>query len=534
MIPAFLWLKNKRGEITLQTAKLINNLEFKEGIHKRFVCPDNVVFTLKKIVILYFQFHILMPDSRTYFLRKLAKLPFSYARKTRTGLFISSILFALLLTYLSGDVSFTPTQNQVLFLLFFAIGLWLTEAIPPFAVGILIVGFMVFIMGREDQVNAYKYVQTWSDGVIWLFLGGFFLAEGMKKTRLDMSVLKRVAPKFGTQTKYIALGFMMVTAVLSMVMSNTATTGMMLATLAPLIKSRGRTRAQRVFLLGIPASAALGGMGTIIGSAPNAIAVGALESVGIKVSFIEWMAIGMPVALILTYLFWVLLIKKFGLENEQTDLEFLKTLNTDEKHPDDRAQKNITLVIMGLTIFLWLTSQWTMIPVAAVSGIPIVGLTMLGVIDADDVRSLPWDTLMLVAGGLALGMAVQEQGLIDYFVEKISHYELNYYVLLVVFSFVTVTISNFMSNTAATTILLPVAISLMSISGNSHPVILPLAIGLSASCALLLPVSTPPNAIAYSTGLLEQKDFRFGGYFIGGLGPVVIILWSLLVGQMIF
>ncbi|HZH70680.1 MAG TPA: SLC13 family permease, partial [Flavobacteriaceae bacterium] len=377
-----------------------------------------------------------MPDSRTYSLKKLAKLPFSYARKTRTGLFISCVLIALILTYISGDISFTTTQNQVLFLLFFAIGLWFTEAIPPFAVGILIVGFMVFIMSREDQVDAYKYVQTWSDGVIWLFLGGFFLAEGMKKTRLDMSVLKRVAPKFGTKTKYIALGFMMVTAILSMVMSNTATTGMMLATLAPLIKNKGETRVQQVFLLGIPASAAVGGMGTIIGSAPNAIAVGALENVGIKVSFIEWMAIGMPVSLLLTYLFWLLLVKKFDLKNETTNLEFLKTLDTEEKRSDDRAQKNIMIAILALTIFLWLTSQWTLIPVAAVSGIPIVGLTMLGVIDADDVRSLPWDTLMLVAGGLALGMAVQEQGLIDYFVEKISHYELNYFVLLVVFSFV--------------------------------------------------------------------------------------------------
>src|SRR5690606_30258590 len=158
-----------------------------------------------------------MPDSRTYSLRKLAKLPFSYARKTRTGLFISCALIALASTYLTGDPDFTNTQFQVLFLLFFAMGLWFTEAIPPFAVGILIVGFMVFIMGRADQVDAYKYVQTWSDGVIWLFLGGFFLAEGMKKTKLDMSLLKRTAPKFGVKTKYIALGFMTLTAVLSMV-----------------------------------------------------------------------------------------------------------------------------------------------------------------------------------------------------------------------------------------------------------------------------------------------------------------------------
>ena len=155
---------------------------------------------------------------------------------------------------------------------------------------------------------------------------------------------------------------------------------------------------------------------------------------------------------------------------------------------------------------------------------------MLGILDSDDVRALPWDTLMLVAGGLALGMAIQEQELASHFVDKLSHVQISFYLLMLLFGFITVLLSNFMSNTAATTILVPIALSLMSISsGDFSPAVLPLVIALSASCALLLPVSTPPNAIAFSTGLIKQSEFRLGGVSIGIFGPLSSIIWVLVV-----
>jgi solute carrier family 13 (sodium-dependent dicarboxylate transporter), member 2/3/5 len=389
-------------------------------------------------------------------------------------------------------------------------------------------------MGREETMDVEQYLQTWSDGVIWLFLGGFFLAEGMKKTSLDRQLLLLAAPRFGDLAKNVLLGLMAVTGLLSMVMSNTATTAMMVATIAPLFVHPQKTHLAKAFYLGIPTAAAIGGMGTIIGSAPNAIAVGALESVGIQISFIEWMLIGMPVAILLTFLFWLVLIKKYGIGNETLSLNFLKRTTLEPVQKEDIVQKNIVLVILALTVFLWLTSQWTGIPVAVVSGVPIVGLTMMGIIDADEVRSLPWDTLMLVAGGLSLGLAIQEQGLIVYFIDQMSTIEINFYLLLVLFSFISVVLSNFMSNTAATTILIPIAISFSAASGAVNPVVLPIVIGLCASCALLLPVSTPPNAIVYSTGKVEQSEFRLGGVFVGLLGPVLIILWTLLVSSAFF
>ncbi|WP_256437236.1 SLC13 family permease [Flavobacterium sp. CS20] len=276
-------------------------------------------------------------------------------------------------------------------------------------------------------------------------------------------------------------------------------------------------------------------MGTIIGSAPNAIVVGALEGVGIRISFLEWMLFGIPIALILILVFWYALLKKNPIQTKTLQLENL--FNTAEDAPPQKhakLHKRLTLIILAGTLILWLTSGFTGIPVAVVSGIPIMALTMFSIIESDEVRALPWDTLMLVAGGLALGLAVQEQGLAQYFVSLIPTSDINIYILYIAFGLFTVAFSNIMSNTATATIFIPIAISLIMSIDVSNAITLPMIIGLSASCALLLPVSTPPNAIAFSTGMLKQSDFRFGGIFIGLLGPFVVIMWSMLMIGMFY
>ncbi|TCJ98017.1 anion transporter [Volucribacter psittacicida] len=311
---------------------------------------------------------------------------------------------------------------------------------------------------------------------------------------------------------------------------------MMIATFAPLFASLDKkSNLSRALLLGIPAAASIGGIGTIIGSAPNAIAVGALENMGYHISFLEWMLVGTPLAFILLFIFWRVLLVRYRI-NKQASLDFSflqqqpKTVTVEQK-----TQKSIVLVILAVTLFFWLTAKWFSIPVAAASGIPIVGLTMLGIIDAEDVRKLPWDTLMLVAGGLALGLAIEEQQIASHFVQQLSHINISFMALLIMFSFITVLLSNFMSNTAATTILIPVALSLLKMFGGEiNPIILPLAIGICASCALFLPVSTPPNAIAFSTGLIKQSEFRLGGIVIGLLGPILTIFWVLFVVYLLY
>ncbi len=479
-----------------------------------------------------------MADSRNASLRYMRRVQRIVDIQRRIIYFLTSIIFSFGLTYFIITPDLSQDQVYVLFLLFLSIGLWITEAVPPFTVGLLIFGFLVFAlggyyqhMGENGAKYIQKYVQTWSNSVIWLMLGGFFLAEGMQKVGLDKILFKIAISKFGTKPRYVLLGIMLVTAVFSMIMSNTATTAMMIAAIIPFLNTLDKDAPfAKAMLIGIPAAASLGGMGTIIGSPPNAIAVEALSQHGISFGFLEWMMVGFPIAIIMVLLMWFFLIKRYIPKVATIDLSFLDDFgNPEDNSPLYDMKRKFVAGILIITLLLWLTGRIHHIPASAVSFIPIMMLTMIRIISAQDVRRLPWDTLMLVAGGLSLGLAIKETGLAAYYVGMIRTFHLNFYLLVVVFSFLTVIFSNFMSNTATTTILIPIAIILAS----QNPIILPIVIGLSASTALFLPISTPPNAIAFSTGKIEQKDFRYGGIIAGVLGPIVIIAIVLVVEMFI-
>jgi sodium-dependent dicarboxylate transporter 2/3/5 len=247
------------------------------------------------------------------------------------------------------------------------------------------------------------------------------------------------------------------------------------------------------------------------------------------------MLFGVPVVVILLTGFWYILLRYFNLGNIPVPPEEfeMKVLDDDPENIyalERRRRKRVVTVTLAVTVLLWLTSKLHGIPAAAVSGIPIILFTMLNIITGEDVRSLPWDTLMLVAGGLSLGLAISETGLAEYFIGQMNDVTLAPVFLAIIFSLVTVIFSNIMSNTATATILIPMA----GLWAGINPLLLPLVIGLAASCALFLPVSTPPNAIAYSTGLLEQKDFRLGGIYAGLFGPVIIIIWTMALLSFVF
>lgn len=450
--------------------------------------------------------------------------------------FLLTIIFAFGLTYALYEPVMNQAQVYVLFLLFLAVGLWVTEAIPPFAVGLLVFGFLIFAMNSyyseidPENVQSYysEYVNSWSSSVIWLMLGGFFMAEAMRKTGLDKEVFRISIAKFGSNPKYILLGMMLTTALFSMIMSNTATAAMMIASVMPFISTlEDDAPFTKASLLGISGAASLGGMGTLIGSPPNAIAVEALNNHGIDVGFLEWMMVGFPLAVVLTLIFWFVLNRKYIPRRTEMHIELASEQEevSQTNYRFERIKKRVVLAVIGLTLLLWLTENLHGIPASVVSLLPIILLTMSGIINGDDVRTLPWDTLMLVAGGLALGLAIKETGLADLYVEKLQQFDLNFYAMVLGFGFLTIVMSNIMSNTATATILIPVGIILTF----ENPVILPIVIGLSASSALFLPISTPPNAIAYSTGKLEQKDFRLGGVSLGIIAPIVISVFAFII-----
>ncbi|MEZ2415083.1 DASS family sodium-coupled anion symporter [Muriicola sp. E247] len=470
-----------------------------------------------------------MSDSRGVSLKLMSHIQKVVDVQSRVIYFLLCIIFSFGLTYAMYEPGLDQAQIYVLFLLFLAIGLWVTEAIPPFAVGLMVFGFLIFAMNSHysqvdpDNVRSHYigYINSWSSSVIWLMLGGFFIAEAMSKTQLDKVVFRISISRMGTSPTMVLLGLMLTTSLFSMIMSNTATTAMMVASVLPFLNTIDKNAPMsKAILIGIAGAATIGGMGTLIGSPPNAIAVEALNNHGIDIGFLEWMVIGFPLALILTVLFWYLLTRKYIAKQEKIVIAIDEDIPQadDESYRFEKIKKRIVIGVLSLTLILWLTEKLHGIPASVVSLLPIILLTMTGIVTADDVRKLPWDTLMLVAGGLALGLAIKETGLADYYVEKIAQFELNFIVLVLLFAFLTVFLSNVMSNTATATVLIPLGIILT----YQNPIVLPLVIGLCASTALFLPISTPPNAIAYSTGRLEQKDFRYGGLLMGVLGPLII------------
>ena len=465
-------------------------------------------------------------DSRLSALRRYSKKRLGWLFNTST--FTGNLVLALISAYLFRQLGFGEAVDYVFLIGILAIGLWITEAIPPFAVGILIIGLLLFGFGTDylikESANVEIYVDTWTSNVIWLLLGGFFLAQGMRAAGLDKSLFIFTMKRFGSNPKRLLFGLMITTAFGSMVMSNTATTAMMISSVLPLINSLGKEHQfSKTLLIGIPAAATVGGIGTIIGSTPNAIAVGALGEIGIHISFLDWMIFGVPIALILVYSFYKFIARK--LPTTPFD-DLIKNDNISPVSQNTSKFKRPVIFTLIITIGLWLTEPIHGIPVAATSAVPIVLLTLTQVITSQDVRTLPWDTLMLVAGGLALGIAIVEVGLSDIIMNVIYDFSLHDVWILMIFAIVGVLLSNVMSNTAASSILVPLGISLAGIFGISGPII----IAISCSCALLLPVSTPSNAIAYSTGLIEQKEFRRGGVFFILVGPLVaigiVMLWS--------
>lgn len=434
--------------------------------------------------------------------------------------FLGNALIAATFTYFFAQLEYKPEQNFVFFTCILAIGLWVTEAIPPFVVGIVTIALLLVGFGTDYILPDYHtphepFIQTWTSNVIWLLLGGFFLAEGMAIVRLDRSLFLFTLKKFGKNPQKLLLGFMLTTALGSMVMSNTATTAMMITSVLPFIHTIGTGNPlAKTLLIGIPAAATLGGMGTIIGSTPNAIAVGALAEKGVYLSFTDWLVFGIPSSLISTWIFYTFLKRKLSKDELVIPPELFHTPSNVPLYA-----KRVVLFTLFITISLWISEPLHGIPISATSAVPIVLLTLFQIINSQKVRSLPWDTLMLVAGGLSLGLALVTVGLTDILLDTILRISPNPVWVAILLAFVGVSLSNVMSNTAAASILTPIGISMPGIWG----LIAPLLIALSCSSSLMFPVSTPSNAIAYSTGLLKQSDFRKGGLLMAVLGPLIAL-----------
>jgi sodium-dependent dicarboxylate transporter 2/3/5 len=316
---------------------------------------------------------------------------------------------------------------------------------------------------------------------------------------------------------------MTTTMVASMLLSNTASTTMVLAMLMPLLKTLEKNSGVgKALLLGIPLASTTGGMATLVGTPANAIAVGALGNVGITVEFLDWIIYGLPLAIAVTAICYFALVKVYMKDASPISTDFLGEIKSDNTK-ESMLQKIIVIGVISITCVLWMTSSLHGIKAASICAVPLVVLTVTGVLNGKDIQGLGWDTLLLVAGGLSLGLALDHTGILKHYGDMLIALQLNNILLICIFGFLAMILANVMTNSVTTTLMVPICMAVVP----TMQLEVALVIALSSSSALLLLASSPSNAIVFNSGLLQQKDFRLNGILFGLIGPILAILWVL-------
>ncbi|MGM0623108.1 MAG: DASS family sodium-coupled anion symporter [Campylobacterota bacterium] len=450
--------------------------------------------------------------------------------------FAASFLVALFIAFIP-EYSLSAQGVYMLFILIFAAGLWITEAIPAFSVALLIIALQILLLGFEgfdfsDQSSWKQYLKQWSNPLVFLFLAGFIMAIAASKTKLDIWIAKKVLFFVGGKPHNIITGLIFITFGLSMFISNTATAAMMMTVISPiLLMIKDDNPFRKAAMLAVIIGANLGGMCTIIGTPPNAIAVGFL---GDKApSFIGWMVLASPPATITALALRLLIIKVYPSTQSYISLKRLKELEDDTTQQPKGSKvvavadwkKKVVVATFGATILLWLSEPLHSIPTTVVSFLPIVMFTLFGIIGPDDIKEVRWDVIILIIGGLSLGYGVSQTGVDTWFASLVPNEGVGALAVMLIFSYTVVVISNFMSNTAATNIILPIAVAVGATFSANDGFMTAIVVALSASFAMMLPVSTPPNAIVYSSGALESKNFLILGAVAGVIGPLAVFGW---------
>lgn len=444
--------------------------------------------------------------------------------------FILTVIVWNLPSTFFGIDGLTTVQQRVIAIFVMAVMLWLTEAIPAWATSVTIIFVLLFFVsnssfkfmqGSEGQygqlLDSVGIMACFADPTIILFLGGFILAIAATKSGLDVWMAKVMIKPFGKKSENVLLGFLLITGIFSMFISNTATAAMMLTFLTPVFKALPANGKGRIALtMAIPIGANLGGMGTPIGTPPNAFAYKVLNDptgMNLDISFGHWMAVMVPLVIVLLIIAWFLLRKLFPFSQKTIELH----IEGDVKH-------NWRSVVVGATFFvtivLWIFGKQIGINANTVAMLPIAVFAFSGVISAKDLQQIDWGVIWMVAGGFALGLAMNGTGLAKVAVESIPFGSWSPIVILIISGLVCYFLSNFISNTATAALLIPILSVVCSGMGDKlsiiggDPTIL-VGIAVAASAAMSLPISTPPNAIAYSTGLINQKDMAKTGIIVG-------------------
>ncbi|RKW51584.1 MAG: SLC13/DASS family transporter [Prevotella sp.] len=458
---------------------------------------------------------------------------------------ITAIVWNLPISVFDID-GLTVVQQRIIAIFVFATLSWLTECIPAWATSLAIMTIMCVTVS-ENSFNMFKgdgigellkskdIMASFADPIIMLFLAGFILAIAASKSGLDTLLAKNMIRPFGKKSENVLLGFLFITGIFSMFISNTATAALMLTFLAPVFASLPANGKGRIALtMSIPLAANLGGIGTPIGTPPNMIAMKFLndpDGLNLGISFGQWMLIMGPLVIILLLICWRVILYFFPFSKKTIELEI-----KGEIHRGWRMYVVIATFI--ITILLWIIpKEITGINTNTVSMIPMGIFAITGVINAKDLQQIDWSVIWMVAGGFALGLGMNGSGLADVAIESIPFGSWSPIVILIVSGLICYFLSNFISNTATAALLMPILAVVCRAMGNKLDVIggtstVLIGVAIAASTAMCLPISTPPNAIAYSTGLIEQKDMLKAGLTCGLISIILGYGLLFLVGEL--
>ena len=363
-----------------------------------------------------------------------------------------------------GIQNLTVVQQRVIAIFAFATLMWILEIVSSWATSIAIMVLMLLFctdsgiapMVNEEEVGkllSYKGVMAcFADPVIMLFIGGFVLAIAATKTGLDAQLAKVLLRPFGTKSEMVLLGFLLVTGLFSMFVSNTATAAMMLTFLTPVFRQLPPEGKGRIALaMSIPVAANLGGMGTPIGTPPNNIALKYLndpEGLNMGLGFGQWMMFMFPLVVVLLFISWRLLLKFFPFSQKTIELKI-------DGGMQKGFQSKVVIITFFLTIVLWLSDRFTGINANTVAMVPFCIFALTGVINKRDLEQINWSVIWMVAGGFALGYGLNASGLAANAVESIPFGEFSPLLILMLGGDICYLLSNFIANSATAALLMP-------------------------------------------------------------------------------
>lgn len=447
-----------------------------------------------------------------------------------------------------GVEGLTVIEQRLISIFVFATLMWVFEVIPAWTTSVLVVVMLLLTVSNsslwlftqgippEELGKAVQYksiMHCFADPIIMLFIGGFILAIAATKSGLDLVLARVMLKPFGTQSRYVLLGFILVTAVFSMFLSNTATAAMMLTFLTPVLKALPADGKGKIGLaLAIPVGANVGGMATPIGTPPNAIALKYLNDpagLDMNIGFGQWMAFMMPYTIVVLFIAWFILLRLFPFKQKTIELKIEGEVKKDWR-------SILVYVTFAVTVLLWVFDKYTGVNSNVVAMIPVAIFCVTGIITKRDLEEISWSVLWMVAGGFALGVALQETGLAQHMIQAIPFNTWPPVLMIVGSGLLCYTMANFISHTATAALLVPIlaiaGISMrenLAMLGGVSTLLIGVAIG--SSLAMVLPISTPPNALAHATGMIQQKDMEKVGLVMGAIGLLLGYTMLIILGS---